>query len=118
MKNYRGEIAECSQSNIFIVKDGVALTPPPDAGLLVGITRDFLFEVAQELGVPMREQVILEADLLGADEVFLTSTTRELVPIVRVDEHVIGTGRPGAVTLSLLDGFRARARRLTASPKA
>lgn len=118
MKNYRGEIAECSQSNLFIVKNGVALTPPPDAGLLVGITRDFLFEVAQELGVPMREQVILEDDLLAADEVFLTSTTRELVPIVRVDEHVIGTGRPGAVTLSLLDGFRARARRLTTSPKA
>lgn len=80
MRNYRGEIAECAQSNIFIVKDGVALTPPVDAGLLVGITREFLFEVAREVGVPMREQVIRDVDLFGADECFLTSTTREVVP--------------------------------------
>ncbi|MGE3956307.1 MAG: aminotransferase class IV [Vicinamibacterales bacterium] len=115
MRNYRGEIAECSQSNIFIVKDGEVLTPPADAGLLVGITREFLFEVAREHGVPMREQVILDADLLGADEVFLTSTTREVLPIVRVDEHVIGTGQPGPITRRLLDGFRAGVRRLTAA---
>ncbi|HUR35861.1 MAG TPA: aminotransferase class IV [Vicinamibacterales bacterium] len=112
MRNYRGEIAECSQSNIFIVKDGVAVTPPVDAGLLVGITRDFLFEVAREVGVPMRDGVVLDADLLGADEAFLTSTTRELVPIVRVDDHVIGSGRPGALTRKLLDAFRVRARSL------
>lgn len=115
MRNYRGEIAECSQSNIFIVKDGVALTPPADAGLLVGITREFLFEVARELGVPMREQVLQEADLFGADECFLTSTTRELVPIVRVDDHAIGSGRPGAVTMRLLEAFRVRARGVTAA---
>ncbi len=110
MRNYRGEIAECSQSNIFVVKDGVALTPPTDAGLLVGITREFLFEVAQTVGVPMREQVLQEADLFGADECFLTSTTRELVPIVRVDEHVIGSGSPGRITAALLEAFRQRAR--------
>ena len=118
MRNYRGEIAECSQSNIFIVKDGVALTPPADAGLLVGITRDFLFEVATELGVPMREQVILDQDLFGADEVFLTSTTKEVVPIVRIDDHVVGGGKPGPVTAKLLEGFRARARRQIAALKA
>lgn len=117
MRNYRGEIAECSQSNIFIVKAGVALTPPADAGLLVGITREFLFEVAQEIGVPMREQVLHEADLFGADECFLTSTTRELVPIVRVDEHIIGSGRPGTVTNRLLEAFRVRARGLVAASK-
>ncbi len=117
MRNYRGEIAECSQSNIFIVKDGLALTPPADAGLLVGITRDFLFEVAQEIGVPMREQVLQESDLFGADECFLTSTTRELVPIVRVDEHVIGSGKPGTVTATLLEAFRVRARGLVAASK-
>jgi branched-chain amino acid aminotransferase len=109
MRNYRGEIAECSQSNVFIVKDGVALTPPVDAGLLVGITREFLFEVAKDIGVPMREQVIRDHDLFGADEAFLTSTTREIVPIVRVDDRVIGSGRPGSVTKNLLDAFRVRA---------
>jgi len=112
MRNYRGEIAECTTANIFIVKDGVASTPPLDAGLLAGITREFLFEVAQEVGVPMREQVMHDADLLGADEAFLTSTTREVVPIVRVDEHVIGSGRPGPTTLKLLEAFRVRARGL------
>jgi branched-chain amino acid aminotransferase len=115
MRNYRGEIAECTTANIFIVKNGIATTPPLDAGLLAGITREFLFEVAQETGVPMREQVMHDADLLGADEAFLTSTTREIVPIVRVDDHVIGGGRPGAVTTKLLDAFRVRARGLVRS---
>ncbi len=114
MRNYRGELAECTTANLFIVKDGVARTPPLDAGLLAGITREFLFEIAAELDVPMREQIMLDADLLGADEAFLTSTTREVVPIVRVDDHVIGTGRPGPITARLLDAFRVRARRLAA----
>ena len=118
MRNYRGEIAECSQSNIFIVKDGVALTPPIDAGLLVGLTRNYLMEVAAGIGVPMREQVIQETDLLGADEAFLTSTTRELVPIVRVDSHVIGSGKPGPISRRLLDAFRASVRRQSAAASA
>jgi branched-chain amino acid aminotransferase len=117
MRNYRGDIAECSQSNIFIVKNGVALTPPADAGLLVGITRDFLFEVARDIGMPMREQVIRDEDLFDADEMFLTSTTREVVPIVRVDDRVIGSGRPGTVTRKLLDAFRVRARGIVAATK-
>ena len=112
MRNYRGEIAECTTANIFIVKDGVASTPPLDAGLLAGLTREFLFEVAQEVNVPMREQVMHDADLFGADEAFLTSTTREVVPIVRVDDRVIGTGRPGPVTQKLLEAFRVRAQGL------
>ena len=112
MRNYRGELAECTTANLFIVKDGAALTPPLEAGLLAGITRAFLFEVANEIGVPMREQVLLDADLLGSDEAFLTSTTREVVPIVRVDDHIIGKSRPGAITLALLDAFRSRARGL------
>ena len=65
----------------------------------------------------MREQVLHEADLFGADECFLTSTTRELVPIVRIDEHVIGSGRPGTVTSRLLEAFRVRARGLVAASK-
>lgn len=113
MRNYRGELAECTQSNLFVVKNGAALTPPIDAGLLPGITREFLFEVGTDAGVPVREAVLRDEDLLGADEAFFTSTTRELVPIVQVDDNTIGAGRPGPVVRALLDGFRKKARALT-----
>jgi len=114
MRNYRGELAECTQSNLFIVKNGAALTPPLDAGLLPGITRAFLFEVGAAVGVDVREQVLRDEDLVGADEAFFTSSTRELVPIVKVDDRTIGAGTPGAVTRTLLDGFRQKAQELTA----
>ena len=113
MRNYRGELAECSTANIFIVKNGAALTPPLDSGLLPGITREFLFEIGAEVGVLVREQVLRDEDLFGADECFLTSTTREIVPIVRVDERVIGTGVPGPATKALLNAFRRKAQELT-----
>jgi branched-chain amino acid aminotransferase len=109
MRNYRGELSECTQSNLFIVKNGVALTPPLDSGLLPGITREFMFEVGKDVGVEVREQVLHDADLLGADECFLTSTTKEALPIVYVDDRKIGTGKPGPVTNKLLEGFRKRA---------
>jgi len=116
MRNYRGELAECTQSNLFIVKNGAALTPPIDAGLLPGITREYLFEVGGELGIPVREQVLRDDDLFGADEAFLTSTTREAVPIVQVDDRRIGKGVPGPITLALLGRFRENADRLTRIP--
>lgn len=109
MRNYRGELAECTTANLFIVKSGAALTPPIDAGLLPGITREFVFEVGSDLGIPVREQVLKDPDLLGADEAFLTSTTREIVPIVRVDAQEIGSGRPGPITKALMAGFHRRA---------
>jgi branched-chain amino acid aminotransferase len=113
MRNYRGELAECTQSNLFVVTNGAALTPPIDAGLLPGITRAFLFEVGAAHGIPVREQVLRDDDLLTADEAFFTSTTRELVPIVTVDDRTVGSGRPGPVTQALLEGFRRRAQELT-----
>jgi len=113
MRNYRGELAECTQSNLFVVKNGAALTPPIDAGLLPGITRAFLFDVGAGCGIPVREQVLKDADLFGADEAFFTSSTRELVPIVTVDDRTIGAGKPGPVTHALLQAFRARAQELT-----
>ena len=109
MRNYRGELSECTTSNLFVVKDGAALTPPLESGLLPGITREFLFEIGKEVGVDVHEQVLRDSDLLSADEAFLTSTTREAVPIVKVDDKTIGTGRPGPITRKLLDGFRRRA---------
>ena len=115
MRNYKGELAECTQSNLFIVTRGAALTPPIDAGLLPGITREFLFEVGHEAGIPVREAVLKDDDLFGADEAFLTSTTRELVPIVKVDDRQIGAGAPGPITRALLDGFRKKAQEITKS---
>ena len=109
MRNYRGELTECTTSNLFIVKDGVALTPPLDAGLLPGITREFLFDVGKQIGVDVREQTLRDDDLFGADEAFLTSTTREAVPIVTVNDRTIGTGKPGLVTGRLLSAFRSQA---------
>ena len=109
MRNYRGELTECTTSNLFIVKNGVALTPPLDAGLLPGITREFLFDIGKQIGVDVREQTLRDDDLFGADEAFLTSTTREAVPIVTVDDRTIGTGKPGPVTGMLLEGFRRAA---------
>jgi len=113
MRNYRGELAECTQSNLFVVKNGVAMTPPIDAGLLAGITREFLFEVGAEGHTSVVESVLKDDDLLEADEAFLTSTTREIVPIVQVDHHKIGNGVPGPVTRALLDGYRRKARELS-----
>jgi len=115
MRNYRGELAECTQSNLFVVKNGAALTPTIDSGLLPGITREFLFEVGSALGIPVREAVLRDEDLFGADESFLTSTTRELVPIVQVDDRKIGSGAPGPITKALLDGYRKKAQELTRS---
>ena len=106
MRNYRGELTECTTANLFVVKDGVALTPPIGAGLLPGITREFMFEVGQAAGIEVREAVLRDDDLYRADEAFLTSTTREAVPIVAVDDRTIGSGRPGPITLQLLEAFR------------
>lgn len=113
MRNYRGELAECSQSNLFVVRDRAALTPPLGAGILAGITREFLFEVGRDAGVPIGEAVLHDEDLHAADEAFLSSTTREIVPIVEVDDRTIGTGRPGPITRALLEAFRGRADALT-----
>jgi branched-chain amino acid aminotransferase len=112
MRNYRGELSECTTANLFIVKGGIALTPPLDAGLLPGITREFIFEISGPAGIEVREAALGDEDLYGADEAFLTSTTRELVPITTVDDRRIGTGRPGPVTLELLELFRKTARSL------
>jgi len=107
MRNYRGELTECTQSNLFIVKNGAALTPPLESGLLPGITREFLFEIGRDAEIDVREEVLRDDNLFDADEAFLTSTTREVLPIVAVDESTIGTGAPGPVTEKLLRAFRS-----------
>ena len=106
MRNYRGELTECTTANLFVVVGGVVRTPPLEAGLLPGITREFLFELGRQAGITVTEATLRDDDLFRADEAFLTSTTRELVPIVDVDGRAIGTGRPGPVTMRLLAAFR------------
>ncbi len=113
MRNYRSEISECSQSNLFVVKDGVVRTPPIDAGLLAGITRRFVFDISRACGVEVREATMTDGDLFGADEMFLTSTTREIVPIVVVNDSRIGAGIPGPVTRRLHQEFRRQAAELS-----
>lgn len=113
MCNYRGELSECALSNFFMVRSGVALTPKSQAGLLEGVTRAFLFEVGRDVGVEVRDETLYPKDLEKADEAFITSTTRELSPVVRIDDRVVGSGRPGPVTRKLLDAYRQRAQELT-----
>jgi branched-chain amino acid aminotransferase len=113
MCNYRGELTECSQANFFLVRGNAALTPPSAAGLLEGVTRAFIFELGREAGIDVREEVLLPTDLDAADEMFITSTTRELSPVVRVDDRVVGSGKPGPITKTLLDAYRRKAQELT-----
>ena len=110
MCNHRGELAECAQSNIFLVRGGAALTPPVAAGILEGVTRNFVFEVGVSAGIPVREQTLRPADLATADELFVTSTTREILAVTRVGREPVGDGRPGPVTGALAAEFRRLAR--------
>jgi branched-chain amino acid aminotransferase len=112
-RNYRGELSECSQSNLFVVKNGVVRTPELNAGLLSGLTRAFVFEIGQGVGVKVEEALLKDDDLFNADEAFFTSTTKELMPIVQVDDRPIGSGKPGPVTKKLLAEFRRRANEMT-----
>ena len=111
--NQCGELTECSQSNLFAVRNGVVLTPPLNAGLLEGVTRNFLFKVGADLGIQIFERALREADLDTIDELFITSTTREIIPVVLVGDRVIGSGHPGPVTADLLTRLRELARSMT-----
>ncbi len=107
MKNHRGELCECAQSNVFVVRDGVLQTPPAEAGLLVGVTRNFVIELAASIGVPVEERALHEPDLTHVQEAFITSTTRDIVPVVQVGTYTIGAGTPGPVTRRLMQAFTA-----------
>jgi branched-chain amino acid aminotransferase len=115
MCNYRGELSECSQANFFMVRGGVVLTPQSEAGLLEGITRAFLFEVGKDIGVDVQEATLYPKDLETADEAFITSTTRELSPVTRIDDRPVGTGAVGSITKRMLDGYRKRAQEMTSA---
>jgi branched-chain amino acid aminotransferase len=105
----RGEVLEGSTSNVFAVHAGVLCTPPLSAGILSGITRRTVLELAEQNSLRCEERELLADELCAAQEVFITSSIRELVPVVRVDEATIGDGKPGPVIGSLLAAYRRRA---------
>jgi branched-chain amino acid aminotransferase len=109
--NELGEVAEGAGSNVFLVRGGRLLTPPLDAGILPGVTRGLVLELARSLALPSLEEPVAVKDLLAADEVFLTSTLKELAPVAAIDGRKVGSGRPGSMTLALLDAYREYARR-------
>ena len=95
MLNHKGEVAECTGDNLFVVRDGRLLTPPIDAGILEGITRDAVIELAAEAGIAVREVPLTRHDVYIADECFLTGTAAEVIPVVKVDSRTSGDGQPG-----------------------
>jgi branched-chain amino acid aminotransferase len=107
MLNHKGEVSECTGDNIFIVKNGVLKTPPPDAGILEGITRNSVMQLAKDAGIEVVEQTLIRHDVYVADECFLTGTAAEVIAVVSIDGRQIGSGKPGPVTQQLLDLFRA-----------
>ncbi len=112
MLNIRGEVAECTGDNIFFVRDGRVFTPPPEAGILHGITRAFLIEElipAHGLAVEFRSCKL--ETILESEEIFLTGTAAEIIGVTQVDEHIIGDGSVGPLTLQLMKAFRQRVMR-------
>ena len=110
MLNHLGYVAECTGDNIFIVRDGRLYTPPIAAGILEGITRDEIIDIARVFKIEVREENLTRQDLYTADECFLTGTAAEVVPVVRIDKRTIGDGKPGAVTKRLAEEFHRRTR--------
>jgi branched-chain amino acid aminotransferase len=108
MLNDQGYVAECTGDNIFIVHKGEILTPAASQGALKGITRDTIFDIAKEIGVPIREVDLTRYDVWCADECFLTGTGAEVIPVVKLDGREIGAGKPGAFTQKVLTAFRRR----------
>ncbi|MBM3889346.1 MAG: D-amino-acid transaminase [Verrucomicrobia bacterium] len=100
-----GTLTECASANIFIVKHGVVITPPKSANILAGITREEVIALARKHRIPLKERSITLKQLFAADEVFLTGTTTEVLPVVRVDNHRIANGKPGPVTQRLYELF-------------
>ena len=107
MLNAEGFVAECTGDNLFIVRAGELFTPPLSAGALYGITRATVIELAKAAGHPVSEPNLTRYDLFNADECFLTGTGAEMIPVVKIDGRVIGTGQPGRVTKKLVKSYHA-----------
>lgn len=104
--NHEGYVAEATGDNVFIVKNGVLMTPPSHVGILEGITRNCVMELAQKRGIKVEERLFTRHDVYNADEVFLTGTAAEVIPVVEVDDRQIADGKPGTMTLQLIKDYR------------
>ncbi|WP_459558395.1 aminotransferase class IV [Lacunimicrobium album] len=106
MMNHKGDVAECTGDNIFLVKNGKLTTPSKDSGILEGITRNAVIHLAKKANIPFEEVTMTRHDVYIADECFLTGSAAEVIPVTKVDGRQIGTGKPGPITHQLLDLFR------------
>jgi len=106
MLNKDGLVAECTGDNVFMLKNHTLITPPTAMGVLAGITRQSVLDLSPKLGLKTEEQLITRYDLFNADEVFLTGTAAEIIPVVSIDRRIIGRGKPGKFTLNLIKEFR------------
>ena len=105
MLNAEGYVVECSGDNIFFLKDNVIVTPPTHLGILEGVTRNTVIDLARELGITVEEKVFTRHDLYTAKECFLTGTAAEVIPVVKIDQRIVGNGHPGTVTQKLIEEF-------------
>ena len=110
MLNEQGYVAECTGDNVFIVKKGEVITPPVSDGSLDGITRQVIFELCEEMGIAIREATMGRYDVFTADEAFLTGTAAETIPMVMLDDREIGDGKPGPVSMRLIEAYRKKVR--------
>ncbi|HXT57973.1 MAG TPA: branched-chain-amino-acid transaminase [Pirellulales bacterium] len=110
MLNTKGEVAECTGDNIFLVRKGELLTPPIEAGILEGVTRQAVIELARAAKIEVREIPLTKHDVYIADECFLTGTAAEVIPVVKLDDREIGDGKPGPITRDLRERFHKLAR--------
>ncbi len=110
MLNHKGEVAECTGDNIFTVRHGAIHTPSVDAGILEGITREAVIELARGAGLSVTERSMDRHDIYTADECFLTGTAAEVIPVVECDGRPIGAGKPGPITVDLRKRFHALVR--------
>jgi len=110
MLNHKGEVAECTGDNIFIVKNGILRTPPTDAGILEGITRNAVIDLAREHGIPFVETAMTRHDVIVADECFLTGSAAEVIPVVTLDSRSIGNGAVGPISKQLQIAFQKMVR--------
>jgi branched-chain amino acid aminotransferase len=110
MLNHKGEVAECTGDNVFVVRSGRLLTPPPDAGILEGITRGAVMDLAHAAGIDCQEATLTRYDLYTSDECFLTGTAAEVIPVVEIDGRKVGAGTPGPVTARLTADFHTLVR--------
>lgn len=110
MLNAQGNVAECTGDNVFVIKDGSLRTPHATSGILRGITRDTVIELAQGAGMAVTEDTMTRYDILEADEAFLTGTAAEVIPMVHLDGRAIGSGVPGETTKKLMALFREHIR--------